>query len=245
MTEAASAALETAYECLDRERRELRCERDALERFRERVAAVGTTAGAAQRAGTGARLAGPPASSGAVVTAPDARVERVRQYYRETVMAVPHYEAVYGEPFAVNVRAELGDDVADALTADTTTAFTSPLKRAVVTATDASIEERTTFLRTLEDEEASLDAARDVLVDVAAALDGAGPLNASQVAALLDDLDAVAATRQEHLHSTVAGGHERYHLLCAYLYGEPSWTYPVLNAVSTLRERLDERRRTR
>lgn len=242
MTGDALGVIQRARSAVERERRELRAERRALERFSDAVTSL--DASPVSTAPANAAKA-PPATGGLVVPSGDTRVEQVRTRYRETLMAVPHYEDAYGECFEANVRAEFGDDVADALTADGRTAFTPALKQALLSATRTATTERVEFVTSLAAETTSLNEAANALGSVATALDDAEPgsLNASRVAALLDELDAVAAARQQHLHASNTGGHTDRHLLCTYLYDDLPWTYPVLHAVSVLRETLDERRR--
>ncbi|QHS17095.1 hypothetical protein GWK26_08035 [haloarchaeon 3A1-DGR] len=112
---AAFAYIADARSHVREERRRVVDERDAFEEFTDRLHRVtpresGT---AAEPAGHGAvRLAGfPPDSS----DPPDDGLRRMREAYRETVMAVPHYTEEYDDSFPTSVAEELGEDVAMAI----------------------------------------------------------------------------------------------------------------------------------
>lgn len=91
------------------ERAEVAAERDAFAAFAERVEACPTPSPSSVASGSVPR---------AVTTrsddAPD-HAARLRRAYRETVMAVDHYDVVYDEPLVVNAAAELGPDAATVL----------------------------------------------------------------------------------------------------------------------------------
>lgn len=219
---AAVDRIETARDRVNQDRREVRAELCALERFADRVEALdaGSTAAAAPGGVTALSRA-----------TPDVMAD-VREAYRSTVMDVDHYDEVYGEELETNVAAELTPEIANAMTGATSAVpagFTSAVLSAVATTADC----RRSHLNLLDDEEASLTEALTTLEEVLEGL--ADPTRSDR--ACLARLDAIAAARQPEIHRRTgrASGHE----LCSYLYeGEP-WTYPVLSAVATIRRAAD------
>jgi hypothetical protein len=214
--------IETARDRVNQDRREVRAELCALERFADRVERLdaGSTGGAA------------PGGVTVLSRSSTDVMADVREAYRSTVMDVEHYEDVYGEELRTNVAAELTPEIANAMSG---TAPTVPagFTQAVLSAVGASADCRRSHLGLLDDEEASLTKALGALEEV---LDGlADPTRSDR--ACLARLDAIAAARQPEIQRRTgrASGHE----LCSYLYeGEP-WTYPVLSAVATVRQSVD------
>jgi hypothetical protein len=87
------APLETAHGVVTTERDQLRAERTAFETFAERIDAQSLAA---------------PSSRSAHQSLVTARAEsdgacRLRTAFRETIMAVPRYDAIYEEPLLVHV----------------------------------------------------------------------------------------------------------------------------------------------
>lgn len=211
----------TARDRVRRDRREVRAELRALERFADRVETI-------EAGGVTTAPAGVAALSQAT---PDAMGE-IREAYRSTVMAVDHYDEVYGEELAANVAAELTPEIADAMTG-APTAVPAGFKAAVRSAVDTTADCRRSHLRLLDDEEASLEEAEAALGEVIDAVED--PTRSRRAA--MARLDAIAAGRQPEIHRRTgrASGHE----LCSYLYDDEPWTYPVLSAVATLRRAVE------
>ncbi len=212
----------TARDRVRRDRREVRAELRALERFADRVEAI--EAGAAPTTA--------PAGIAALSrTTPDAMGE-IREAYRSTVMAVDHYDEVYDEPLAENVAAELTPEIADAMTG-AVTAVPAGFRSAVRSAVDTTTDCRRSHLSLLDDEDRSLVEARSALDEVIDAVED--PTRSRRAA--MAQLDAIAAGRQPEIHRRTgrASGHE----LCSYLYDDEPWTYPVLSAVATLRRAVE------
>lgn len=219
---AALDRITTARDRVRRDRREVRAELRALERFADRVEAI--------EAGTDAPTA--PAGVAALSRATPDTMGEVRDAYRSTVMAVDHYDEVYGEGLAENVAAELTPEIADAMTGAATT-VPAGFKSAVRSAVDTTADCRRSHLRLLGEEAQSLAEAESVLGEVIDAVEDPTRSRRAAVARL----DAVAAGRQPEIHRRTgrASGHE----LCSYLYDEEPWTYPVLSAVATLRRTVE------
>ncbi|MFW6017280.1 MAG: DUF7260 family protein [Halapricum sp.] len=131
MTEIRQPHIGNALERVDAERDVLEAERDAFQALLRRVGEIGVDS-----QGTIAR---PGATTAAVTvrsTTGSRRLRRIREAYRETVMAVPHYEDEYGESLRTNLTAEFGEEVAghvvggDVLTPRIHGAFTQICKQA-------------------------------------------------------------------------------------------------------------------
>lgn len=208
---------------------EIEAERRAFARFRDRVDEVEPV--------TASRPTGGPATRTAVVETPSGSIERVREAFRETVMAVDHYDSVYDEPLAAHAAAELSPEVASGLASDTSTTFTRMYKSALTAAADGAVTGRESFRDHLDAELASLDGSREALVDL---LDGPGATDGtdrrSDAATRLDD---VARARQETIQRRDPSARTDGHELCEYLYRDRDWTYPVLTAVARYRDAVE------
>jgi hypothetical protein len=218
------APLATAESVLDQEYEEVDAERRAFEEFRERVAGIETIANASAIPATRAPL-----------TENRSRApERVRSAFRETVMAVEHYDEVYGESLVEHVAAELADELAAGLRRDAHLHFTPLFKRTLLTAIDSAIDQRETFCSILAGERESLTRSRDGLLTISDELDGTRVPAGAKID-LTEALDEIASQRQETFAGRTASPRTNGHDLCAYLYGDCNWTYPVLTAVTRLR----------
>lgn len=235
-----------ARNALAAERGRTVAERDAFEAFARRVGAL-----------TPQRLNqhpdGIPRSfSGS--SAPSSALNRVVERYRETIVALGHYDEEYGEPVIENLSAEFGEEIGAAVAGGGV--LTAELKTALCSAARDAASRRATFLTVLDEERAALDDAARELRDIgesAAALD----LDTASFTALRDArerlcelcgrCEALVADRQETLRAPRAGGRWRTDedlSLNEYLYDALDVTYPVLadasDAAATLRR---ERRR--
>ena len=149
-------SIRAAVERLEDEYRFTLDERDAFECFADAAAELDTvtpsdtarpTAGAMRTDGFG----------GSYPT----DTSQLRDAYRETVMDTPQYDAAYDEPLAVNLRAELGRDIAVALLADNP--VTPHLQQAVVAVAKREQTKRAEFLKTLDSERDTLRSAMETL----------------------------------------------------------------------------------
>ena len=82
--------------------------------------------------------------------------DEVESRYRETVMAVDHYDDVYDDSFEASINAEFGTDVL----ISTASSISPVIKQRLLDAAQRSIDTRRLFLETLEDENATLTDAR-------------------------------------------------------------------------------------
>lgn len=259
------AVIDDAREALRVERRRTVDEREAFRAFRDRLDAIPTATaslGVSSAAAGSADFAGPASGSG---TAADAGVRgptatsgsglaAVRDAYAETVMSVPHYEAEYDDTYERSLAAEFGPELAYALTR--TAGYHAGYESALFDAVDDAIEERERLLKRIRVESDSLDRAGSRLaavrreiasLDAAVPESGFGALDAcrARTGVLVDDCDRIAARRQR-----VLAEHERELRLGddapglpTYLYQGISATHPVLAAVGTVGNRLDDLRR--
>ncbi|QWC18170.1 hypothetical protein [Halorubrum sp. 2020YC2] len=255
------------------ERRRVVDEREAFRAFRGRVSSIPSEGGSAGPPGPGAAdgFAGVGGAMGGAVgggtgsrrdasAAPGSRLVAVRDAYEATVMSVPHYEAEYDDTYERSVAAELGPELAYALTR--TSSFHEEYKRSLLSAAETVVQEREAFLDALESETESvgragsrlepirteidaideeLDGRPDAASPDAASLDfGALDACRTRTEALRGDCDRIAARRQRAL-----ADHERRLALGdeldlpAYCYQDLDVTYPVLAAVGAVGDRIE------
>ncbi len=256
------AVIGDAREALRVERRRTVDEREAFGAFRGRLDAIPTAtaspSGSPETAGS-AGFAGPAGGSGPGVDAgvrgsaapSGSGLAAVRDAYAETVMSVPHYEAEYDDTYERSLAAELGPELAYALTR--TAGYHAGCESALFDAVDAAIEERERLLKRLRVESESLDRAGSRLASVRreiASLDAAvpeggfGALDAcrARTGVLVEDCDRIAARRQRVLaeHESELRLDDDAPGLPAYLYQGISATHPVLAAVGSVGDRLDD-----
>lgn len=148
-------------------------------------------------------------------------------------MAVDHYDGVYGESLLENASAEFGPDLASLLSSETPTTFTQSHKKLLVAAANQRARDRDEFGDRLDSELHSLRSRRH---DITTVLDN---LDTSIVPdwyreQFEEELRHVIRTRQSTLGSQSTVSYIDEHSLCAYLYAEESWTYPVLTATARL-----------
>jgi hypothetical protein len=226
------APVRTARQRVETERAEVAAERRAVGAFRDRVASLSTVArtGTDRRPGTGTVTVG--------ANAPGTDLSAVRTAYRETVMAVDHYESVYGDDLPESLAAEFGPELAVAVGDGAGGRLSPQLRSALVAAAEESRDDRAAFLDTLDGEAASLEAAGDAFAEL---LDRAGEAPDGRTAdeTALDRVESVVAGRQERLNRTPALRRTDGHDLCSYLYEGADWTYPVLVGAARLRATLD------
>lgn len=228
-------------------------ERRAFERFRTRTSATEPdcpTAGAATPArSTATAVVGCGAgSTGESLT-------EIRRAYRETVMAVPHFDSEYGDTLKQSAVTEFGTDIGRQVANGDR--LTGRLRGALLTATEAVIDERDTYERNLRQEHESLLEVHNGIADcerrahaLGDAIDDAsrsetlGELD-GRFATLERECTDLAATRQEVIHgrrsSRISGIGDRS--LTALLYGDLETTCPGLTEITRCLETIRSRRR--
>jgi len=161
--------------------------------------------------------------------------------YRETVMGVGHYEAVYGDSLRNSMTAEFGISVVTRLSeADH---LTPALKNLVLNRAGLCIERRQIFLEVLEEEDVSLADAHATVSDIedtltAVELSPEATVSFSKLGTRYERLDSIAATCESWLQKRQQELHERWSDtsvrdrtdkdLCPYLYESVTVDYPVL-----------------
>lgn len=255
----AIAQLRDARTALREERKRTIAERDAFARFLHRVDAV--EAGNPQAPSTTytqfSDSSGSTAINGPHQNQHGQQLRKVHDTYRETVMAVEHYEEEYDESLAENLAAEFGDDVATAVCE--TAQLTPPIRQALLERGQQAYHERIQLLDTLDDEDEQLVAGREQLTDLGRACEQvereiidqpSGQLSFPEVYEAwhrLGDLEAECAQfladRQHFVHETGAFGTLDATAFYDYLYGALGVTYPILTAGTALYDRLQGAKR--
>ncbi|WP_436927513.1 DUF7260 family protein [Halosimplex amylolyticum] len=216
--------IETAEDIVSDEYDEVEAERRAFECFKQRVATFDTTAHGVTTLTTRTRIRDECSRA----------IQRIRNAFRETVMNVDHYDALYGESLDEHFAAELSNELASGLQQDAHSEFTYLYKSALLTATGQAITRRETVGDILKNEHDSLQASHDALRAVLSDLNGTH-VPARFGTDFTATLDEVARTRQQTLSSRPESPRADGHDFCLYLYGNRDWTYPVLTALTRLR----------
>lgn len=234
----------SARSLIEEERERTRAERNAFDAFSRRVAALDVAAAEAT-----IETASPLPTFAAAP--PDGTIEGLKEEYRDTVMAVPHYENEYDEPLEANMTAELGPELAAAVAEEPS--LTPHLKAAFVRRSKEAVSRREQFLARLDREVADLEDAETVLSEVESDLYGLE--RGSQVSTGFDDLVAawhriraadercrsLLADRQRTLHDASSRAGEEPSLQ-EYLYRQLDVDHPILAAGADLASRADRTR---
>ncbi|GAA0458055.1 hypothetical protein MUK72_15665 (plasmid) [Halococcus dombrowskii] len=237
-TEAAEAVLDDERECL-------KDEQAAFTQFRKHVAGMDVHA-PTPTATTRVKSAIMEASEATTSTA---KIEQVRNAYRETVMSMPHYDEDYGQSLTDDIAEEFSPELANALaTADT---LTPPLQETLLTGCQQATDGRTTLLSALDHEADYLQHARDTLNKLNTTLTEMNqqPLGAwsstelratdERLADFEAQCDDLAANRQAELRSQrIPGPSSTDEDLNEYLYESLPVTYPVLADLAGFRSLL-------
>jgi hypothetical protein len=251
-TETSQPRIEQALDIVQQEIDCIEAELTALGRFRTRIVSIEPTACSA---GTVDTSAGGMSALSSRQPKPDASLRAVREAYRETVMAVPHFEAEYDDSLEANMSTEFGPELGTQIA--TGTRLTPQLYEALLSASEGARDERETLLPELERERESLQSVRNKLDDCerrGAAL-GANARRTTDPARLdtiddqLADIEAAcetaAATRQRQLHSRSAAALSGIDgtSLVRYLYGDCSVTCPALADIVACLDMIRRHRR--
>ena len=256
----AIAQLRDARAALDTERTRTTAERDAFARFARRVDAIEGDQARTPSA-SGSKPSGAPGNAATIGTRqhqqrqqrqPSQGLREVRNAYRETVMAVDHYEEEYDEALRENLAAEFGEEVATAVCE--TPQLTPPLQRALLGKSREAYDERVRLLDTLDEEGSRLAAARERLTDLEMAREEverdvlerpSTTLSFPEVYRAwhrLRDLEVECEEflddRQRFVHETGTFGTFDATDFYGYLYDSIEATYPVLVAGTSLCDRL-------
>lgn len=172
----------------------------------------------------------------------------LREAYRETVMAVPHYDEEYAESLEMNVECEFGADVAAMLTSNGP--FGDHHKQVLVCKTTELIEDREQLLSALETEQESLERFRDPVRSVLDAVNSFERVDLTAESPALSDgyrkrmetIERRCHTLVENRQSEIVGDRRALSLpisgpdLPSYLYAELPVTYPVIAPLTAILE---------
>lgn len=237
-----------AREIVHEERKRVRAEREAFERFHERIVDLPTV--------ETAPLAGPPSAFSGVSTDGPDQLQRVRKAYRETVMSTPHYDEEYDDTVVESMAAEFGSTIAAQLQADGP--LTPVLKGQLLQAATQSRQRRERFLPSLEREAETLTRMEGTTTEIGSRLDCVSTRLPSELSfrelvatdtRLRDDerrCEELLSERQRQRtdgHTALAVPEASVPDLQTYLYQPLSVTYPVLADVTELVERIQRTRR--
>lgn len=256
MTDTDTPRLDAAVDIVDREADYISDERAAFDRFRARLSDIEPThASTADGAVTGA-------GSTAIATAvsaqgepgPGAPLRAARDAYRETVMAVRHYESEYGDTLRESLAEEFGAEVSTQVVDGRR--LTPTLYRALRAGSESASDDRARFRRELERERESLASVRTALLDCHRRIsrienrsDGASTETLSRfdgrLAALEATCEDLADERQELIHgrSGVALSGVTGTSLPSFLYADLPTRCPGLLAVTDCLDRIYAARR--
>lgn len=165
---------------------------------------------------------------------------KVRDAYRETIMAVPHYQEDYNEPLIENMSAELGDEIAHA-TIDGGQ-LVQPLKQGLMAAAKDARDRRADFLEMLDEEGDSLERHANKLDELSNRIDHVAAPRCSdetynglrrrrkRLRRSADDIESTIATRQsDRTEGRTASVQAMQGAdLQEYLYSTMDVNYPVL-----------------
>jgi hypothetical protein len=226
-------------------------EREAFARFLARLEDASATAFDATGPTTG--------GGSTALTTGDARqsaeLRQIRQAYRETVMALPHYEREYGDTLRESLTEELGETLAGHLVDGRVLA--PPIREALVAGVERARDDRGQFRGLLRRERASLDTVASDLNDIEARLveleaqvsaaSESGRLAAidSTLAELEQQCTDLATARQETIHGRTArqvSGVDGCSLV-GYLYGDMETTTPALSDAASCLDSIRHQRR--
>lgn len=250
MTKTIQPTIDRALDRLDRERDILATERDAFRTLLRRASRIQVDGPGSMDSPTG----GATTVAASVARRPSGNLRELRESYRETVMAVPHYESEYGEPLERNLTVECGHSLASRIVDGEV--LTPPVYDAFVEACRRARRERERTLQYVERERDSverygseLDAIESAVVDAGERIGSTSDTwTLSRIDGTLATLESrcsdLATERQEQIHdrsATDVDGIE--HGLLEYLYAEMETTTPVLADVTACLETIRRDRR--
>lgn len=239
--------LRDARSAVSEEQSRTAAEHDAFAAFARRIASIDPAEPTIRSTPT---TAGPTATLTTESQPPDQTLQEVTEAYRETVMAVPHYDDDYGESLADNMGAEFGEEVASAVVGGSQ--FTGQLKEALIHGSRDAQERRRELLTGLQRESEDLTQASETFADLDGELASMSdrPLAERSYSELTDFWDRlndiedrchrVLGWRQQRIRDWEMGGPRSADVptLHEYLYQPLSVTYPILAEGTELVDRV-------
>jgi len=182
---------------------------------------------------------------------PTSNLQTVRTAYRETVMAVPHYESEYGEPLEAHLASEIDVSLACQITRGTV--LTGPVLAALRGAIGETLTKRADLLTELQRERESLESVVGRLTELERRTHEIGVQLEDEahdsVAATLETLEErcteLARDRQRTIHGRSANawsGIDEESLL-QYLYVDLETNTPALAAIGSCLETVRRHQR--
>ena len=240
--------LKQAREELDAERDFTEAERDAFRQFMNDVQSLSVQSAGTAAGGAGSVLLTTGGSSADTLGT-------VREQYRDTVMDVSGYEAVYGETLAEHISAEFGGDISTVVLDNGS--LTRPAQALLVSQASEAIAQRESHLETIDTEYDSVLDASAELQKTTSVLEAVDPSRMYQYS--FDELTAyetelqradevcqqLLSTRQREIHAGTQRSFSRSGrtTLQEYLYQSLETMYPVISSTLDRIHKLDERRR--
>ena len=180
--------------------------------------------------------------------------ETLLDTYRETVMAAPDFDEVYGDPLSEHLEHELSPNISVKFLSKEP--FTQRFKRDLLVATSAAIERRTRVIQELDGELERLRSTRDELMAIETELAALPRCSVddlpfeefSRLWEVYEELDQrcreVLDERLQEITGTErrGSGVDNEHLFNEYLYRELLTSYPILSAAARIRNRIEDRR---
>lgn len=236
--------IERAEEIVETEREYIQAEIEAFDRFLVRVADIPSevrTVSSTQA--TTVQSVGSTAGGAA------GRLDALTAAYRETVMAVPHYDEEYGDTLAESLSAEFGPTLAVQLVGGS--ALSGTTREAVIEAARERRDNRHRLRRALDEERTSLRETGERLESVereytSIAERVTGKLGSAELGELDSRLEGLEQEctdlvdrRQQHVRKYA--GPFRWDEDCTlidYLYAEMAPATPVIRTAGTVLERI-------
>lgn len=243
--------IDSALTCVGEEIDLVGTEREAFGRFLARLRDAQPTGFDAASRATG----GGPTALTAGEAGTTTELREIRRAYRETVMAVPHYEREYGDTLRESLSEELGETLAGHVVDGQV--LPPPIREALVAAVERARRNRGDFLGLLRRERESLETVAEGLNDVESRLVELDPRIAtapdsdqlaaidSTLAALEQQCTDLATTRQETIHGRTVrrvSGIDGCSLV-GYLYADMGTTTPALADVASCLDAIRHQRR--
>lgn len=221
-----------ACEAATSECRHLKAEIDAFEQFVDRVRVLAVDNRVAD-GGTTLR----PGPRTVTCTCDTARFHNVREAFRDTVLAVEHWEAAYGEAtVAEGLAGEFSPALAHLVVNPGTAPFTPAVRTQLLEASDQAIARRHRTLSYVEAEVAELERLGGELKPVAELLEAIRARRATfdtrieTVRQARQRLERLLATHQAYIHDCPR---RRYEPLIHSVYADIDVEYPGLAALAT------------
>jgi hypothetical protein len=167
----------------------------------------------------------------------------VREAYRETVLAVDHWESFYGErTVEESLPNEFSTELANVVLDPRGTAFSPWIADRLRAETREEVQNRTTSYRYLDEEVTALET---LSTELDAVLESVRPVvegdetfaeRRQRLETAVETLDELARTRQDYLHRRADGADS---LLRGMVYHELDVEYPGLDAIAAVRRAID------